>query len=124
MPSMLDKTRKQLFPLSETEKKQSVFCSTIEKIGFFREMMHRAENPSSLCTQNISFLVKAEGASIKTSWKKVAQCRKNDGLKKHSDIACWSTEKTKFKTKNHFEKSYNAENCKRGTLWALFKIKY
>ena len=83
-------------------------------------MMHRAENPSSLCPQNISFLVKAEGASIKTSWKKVAYRRKNDSLKKHSDIACWSTEKTKFKTKNnHLEKSHNAENCKNGEPFGL-----
>ena len=49
-----------------------------------------------LCSQHVSFLVKVEGALLRTNRKKIAYCRKHGGLKKkqNSDIACWFTEKS------------------------------
>ena len=48
---------------------------------------------SSLCSQNVSFLVKVEGTSIREIGKKSRSAKKNDLFEKqNSDIACWATE--------------------------------
>ena len=71
---------------------------------------------SPLCLQNVSFLVKVEGAPIKTNWKSRI-VPKNDGLKKFGYSVLGPLRKPNCETKNnHFEKSHNAENCKRGPL--------
>ena len=60
VPFMLDKTRKLLFPLLETKK--------VFSLGKCRIMSKTLRGP--LCSQDFSFQVKVEGASIETNWEK------------------------------------------------------
>ena len=71
---------------------------------------------STLCSQNVSFLVKIEGSFDEN---KLEKTRIKTPVFKKTKIghSVLGLRKPNFKTKViHFEKSHNAENCKGGPL--------
>ena len=90
------KTRKQLFSQLGKFKKRKISFWNLEKKLNVSNTSHSAEIMCPICSWNVQFLIKSEGALAKANRK--SHMEKSRQKKQNSDIACW--ENLNLKTKN------------------------